>query len=101
MAPGGWTLWEALAFACLAGTTPWTALCAANAIIGFLILMRAPDPPAAVLPALRAARPGTPHLSTAIAVCIRNEDMRAVLPTLGRLLDGLARAGAAERFTLW
>ncbi|MDI3309450.1 MAG: glucans biosynthesis glucosyltransferase MdoH [Acetobacteraceae bacterium] len=101
MAPGGWTPWEVLVFACLAGTAPWTALCAANAIIGFRILMRAPDPPAAVLPALRLARPGAPRLSTAIAVCIRNEPVGAVLPPLGRLLDGLAAAGAGDRFTLW
>ncbi|MBV1795832.1 glucans biosynthesis glucosyltransferase MdoH [Siccirubricoccus sp. G192] len=101
MAPGGWTSWEVLAFACFAGTAPWTALCAANAITGFAILMRKGDPPAAVLPALRRARPGAPQLATAIAVCIRNEEMAGVLPPLGRLLDGLAATGAAERFTLW
>lgn len=101
MAPGGWTAWEALAFACFAGTAPWTALCAANALVGFAILLRAPDPPAAVLPALRVAQPGPPRLRTAIAVCLRNEDMAAVLPPLARLLDGLAAAGAGDRFTLW
>jgi len=101
MAPGGWTLWEALAFLCFAGTAPWTALCAGNALIGLVILLRSADPPAAVLPALRRARPGVPALSTAIAVCIRNEDMGAVLPPLSRLLDGLAAAGAAGRFRLW
>nr|WP_135466650.1 glucans biosynthesis glucosyltransferase MdoH [Crenalkalicoccus roseus] len=101
MAPGGWTTWEALAFLCLAGTAPWTALCAANALTGFAIRLGAGDPAAAVLPALRQAPPGPPRLSTAIAVCVRNEDMAAVLPPLGRLLDGLAAAGAAERFTLW
>ena len=52
MAPGGWTAWEVLAFACFAGTAPWTALCAANAAVGFAVLMGAADPPAAVLPAL-------------------------------------------------
>ena len=58
MAPGGWTAWEVLAFACFAGTAPWTALCAANALVGFVVLMGAADPPAAVLPALRRARAG-------------------------------------------
>jgi membrane glycosyltransferase len=102
MAPGGWTVWEALAWACYAGTAPWTALCAANALLGFAVLMAAPDPPAAALPALRAARTGdAPRLSTAIAVCIRDERMEEVLPPLGRLLDGLAARGAGERFTLW
>lgn len=102
MAPGGWTAWEIMAFACFAGTVPWTALCAANAIVGFAVRMTARDPSAAVLPALRRARrAGPPRLSTAIAACVRNERMEAVLPPLGRLLDGLAARGAGERFTLW
>jgi membrane glycosyltransferase len=103
MAPGGWTLWEALAFLCFAGTAPWTALCAANALTGFAIRLGARgDPAAAVVPALRAAREGgVPRLSTAIAVCVRNEDMASVLPPLARLRDGLAAVGAAERFTVW
>jgi membrane glycosyltransferase len=98
LAPGGWTAWEVLAFLCFAGTAPWTALCAANALTGFAILMGARDPPAAVLPALRAARPGAPpRPSTAVAVCVRDESMAAVLPPLGRLLAGLPR----DRFALW
>ena len=101
LAPGGWTPWEALLLACFAGTAPWTALCAANALVGGVILLRSPHPPAAVLPALRRTRPGAGRLHTAIAVCIRNEDMAAVLPPLARLLDGLRQAGAAGRFTLW
>jgi membrane glycosyltransferase len=107
MAPGGWTVWEALAFACFAGTVPWTALCAANALAGFAVLMGAPDPPAAVLPSLREARAAAaaaarpPRLSTAIAVCVRNERMEEVLPPLGRLLDGLDARGAGGRFALW
>ncbi len=101
LAPGGWTIWEMLLLACFAGTAPWTALCAANAIAGFLILMGTRHPPAAVLPALRHAAPGAPRLSTAIAVCIRNEDMEQVLPPLAALLAGLRDAGAANRFTLW
>ncbi len=101
LAPGGWTGWEALTLACFAGTAPWTALCAANALVGFAILLCAPDPLAAVLPALRLIRSGPPRLDTAIAVCVRNEDMAAVLPPLARLLDGLAAAGTADRFTLW
>lgn len=97
LAPGGWTAWEALTLACFAGTAPWTALCAANALVGFAILLGAPDPPAVVLPAHR----DPPRLDTAIAVCLRNEDMATVLPPLARLLDELAAAGAEGRFTLW
>ncbi|CAH0287738.1 glucans biosynthesis glucosyltransferase MdoH [Roseomonas sp. CECT 9278] len=97
LAPGGWTPWEALILACFLGTVPWSALSAANALVGLAILLGARDPPAAVLPALRAASPAPPRRRTAIAICIRNEDMAAVLPPLGRLMDGLP----PELFALW
>ena len=101
LAPGGWTLWEALILLCFLGTMPWSALSAANALVGLAILLGAKDPVAAVLPQIRAARPGPPRGRTAIAICIRNEDMAAVLPPLARLLDGLAARGLAGRFVLW
>jgi membrane glycosyltransferase len=109
LAPGGWQHWEVLLLLCFAGTAPWTALCAGNALVGLALLLGAPSPAAAVLPALRQLRagsppglpPGLPAARTAIAVCIRNEAMAQVLPPLGRLLDGLEAAGAADRFTLW
>ena len=101
LAPGGWTAWEAVIFLCLLGTMPWSALSAANALVGFAILMGARDPVAFVLPALAAAKQGAPRGMTAIAACIRNEDMGAVLPPLARLLAGLEEAGAGDRFVLW
>ncbi|HWT10781.1 MAG TPA: glucans biosynthesis glucosyltransferase MdoH [Roseomonas sp.] len=101
LAPGGWTVWEALILLCFIGTMPWSALSAANALVGLAILLLARDPVAAVLPALRDARPGPPRGRTAIAICIRNEDMDAVLPPLARLMDGLAARGMADRFALW
>ncbi|MBX9698152.1 MAG: glucans biosynthesis glucosyltransferase MdoH, partial [Acetobacteraceae bacterium] len=98
LAPGGWTVWEIFVLVCFAGTAPWTALCAANALAGLALLLFARDPSAAVLPALRQADPARPpRLVTAIAVCVRNEDMAAVLPPLGVLLTGLP----GDRFTLW
>ena len=101
LAPGGWTLAEILILLCILGTLPWAALSAGNALIGLGILLLARDPVGAVLPALGHARPGTPRARTAIAVCIRREDMALVLPPLARLLEGLAAAGAADRFSLW
>jgi membrane glycosyltransferase len=101
LAPGGWTLPEILILICIAGTLPWAALSAGNALIGLGILLFARDPVAAVLPALATARPGLPQARTAIAICIRREDMALVLPPLARLLAGLATAGAADRFSLW
>jgi membrane glycosyltransferase len=101
VAPGGVNLAEALILLCVLLTVPWAALSAANSVVGLTILLASRDPPGFVLPALRAARPGVPRSVTALAVCIRNEDMASVLPPLGALLDGLAAEGAADRFRLW
>ncbi len=97
LAPGGWTVAEVLILACFLGTIPWSALSAANALVGLAILLGAKDPPAAVLPALRHVQTGPPRGRTAIAICVRNEDMGVVLPPLGRMMEGLP----ADRFALW
>jgi membrane glycosyltransferase len=101
VAPGGVNAIEAAIFVSVLLVTPWAALSAANSLVGLAILLLARDPPAFVLPALARARPGLPNGVTALAVCIRNEEMASVLPPLGRLLDGLAAEGAADRFRLW
>jgi membrane glycosyltransferase len=89
LSPGGWTVWETLILLCWIGTLPWTALCAANAITGFVLLLARREP--------SAVAPRPPALSTTIAVCVRNEDMNAVLPPLGALVDALPEHG----FVLW
>jgi len=101
LAPGGINAAEALILSCVALTVPWAALSAGNSLLGLAILLLSRDPPGFVLPALRRARPGPPQRMTALAVCIRNEEMHAVLPPLGRLLDGLEAQGAGGRFRLW
>ncbi|WP_137181274.1 glucans biosynthesis glucosyltransferase MdoH [Roseomonas sp. AR75] len=101
LAAGGVNAIEALILLAVLLVTPWAALSAANSLVGLAILLGSRDPPAAVLPALRLARPGVPNAVTALAVCIRNEDMDAVLPPLARLLDDLAAAEAGDRFRLW
>jgi membrane glycosyltransferase len=99
--PGGIGVLEWLILLGVLGTTPWAALSLANSLVGLTILLAAPNPPAAVLPALARIRPGPPASVTAIAVCIRHEDMEAVLPPLACLLDDIAKLGAADRFRLW
>jgi membrane glycosyltransferase len=101
VAPGGVNPAEAVILLCVLLVTPWAALSAGNSILGLTLLLASRDPPGLVLPALRRARPGAPRALTALAVCIRNEEMGAVLPPLGRLLDGLAESGAGDRFRLW
>ncbi|WP_338664152.1 glucans biosynthesis glucosyltransferase MdoH [Pararoseomonas sp. SCSIO 73927] len=100
LSPGGWTGWEVAIAVLYLGTLPWTAICTANAAAGLFLLLREEDAPAFLVPQVVAPRAGPP-LRTAIAVCIRNEAMEAVLPPLARLLDGLAAAGERGRFTLW
>ena len=95
MAPGGLGVWEWLTLLALAGTAPWTGLCAANALLGFALLLGSRDAPGFLLPGLRLA--GPPRGRTAIIVCIRDEAMAAVLPPLARLVAALP----AGHFTLW
>ena len=101
LAPGGWTAWEGLVLLAWLGILPWLCLCAGNALLGFILRLRGGEPALAVLPQLACLPSGPPRLRTALALCIRNEDMGAVLSSLVPLLDGLEAAGAGHRFTLW
>jgi membrane glycosyltransferase len=98
LAPGGWTAAKLTMAAAFAGTAPWTGLCAANGIIGFVLLIFRP-PVSASLP--RSGRESPPLPRTAIVVTVRDEDMRCVLPPLRRLLHGLDLAGAGDTFGLF
>lgn len=93
LAPGGWTVPKLVMFGAFAGTAPWTGLCAANAVIGFVRLMIPHSP--GLLP--RLEREALPRV--AIVVTVRNEDMARVLPPLRRLLRDLGLSGVGEAFT--
>ncbi|MFC3127038.1 glucans biosynthesis glucosyltransferase MdoH [Pseudoroseomonas globiformis] len=99
LAPGGWTGWEVAILLFWLGTLPWTALCAANALIGFALRMSQPGPAGGV-PDL-APLPVPPRGATALTLCLRHEDTAQALSRLVPLLDGLEAAGAGHRFTLW
>jgi len=101
LAAGGWSVWEALLFVCFAVNAPWFGLGAATALFGLAIRLFAADPVAAVVPGLRKGGNAAPIASrTAVAVCIRDEDMAALVPPLEDLLRGLAAAGHADRFAV-
>lgn len=91
LAPGGWSLWEGLLMLCIAANAPWLGLSAATGLVGFAVRMRGSAP---------AAPAGPITLRTAIAVCVRDEDMEAVLPPLERLLRGIAEAGQSAHFAV-
>ncbi len=98
LAAGGWTPLKALIFVCFLGVAPWVGVCVGNAVPGFLLLLLARWPARAVLPVAGDFSHAPIVLRTALAVTVRNERMEAVLPALGRLLEGLAAAGVADRF---
>jgi membrane glycosyltransferase len=99
LAAGGWTPWEALILLCLAAHAPWLGLAAATGLAGLAIRLLVADPAALVLPALRRAGGGPVRDRTLLAVCVRLEDMGAVLPPFARLLQEL-RAAHGDRFAL-
>jgi membrane glycosyltransferase len=97
---GGWTAWEVIAFLSLAVTAPWVGNLAASSLIGALVLIASRDTLAAVWPGV-ARIEGVPRNRTALLLCLRNEDTEAALGRLAPLLDGLAAAGAGDRFALF
>ena len=99
LAPGGWTPAKLVMLAAFAGTAPWTGLCLANGLIGFVILTASRDPIRAVFPVIADHHPALPR--TAIAMTVRDEDMRRVLPPLRRLLHELDLAGAGDAFAVF
>lgn len=98
LAAGGWTVWEVLIMACLAANAPWLGLTAATGLAGLAILLCARDPSAFVLPVLKRAD-AVVQDRTLLALCIRSEDMDAVLPSMGGLLHEL-RSRHGDRFAL-
>ena len=73
------------------GTAPWTGLCLANGLIGFVDPGVRRDPVRRGVSLPLATDRGGALPRTAIAVTVRNEDMRLVLPPLRRLLHELDR----------
>lgn len=95
LAGNGWTLWEALILVCLAANAPWLGLTAATGAIGLILRLRAPAGAAA------PSQVQDIRARTVLAVCIRLEDMDAVLPPLARLLRDLRAApDGGDRFVL-
>jgi len=84
LAPGGWTVAKLAMLVGLLGTAPWTGLCLANGLLGFLRLVstRASAPPVTM--------PAPPPM--AVAMTVRSEALAPVLTRLLVMLDELASA---------
>src|ERR1700694_4022141 len=65
LAPGGWTAAKALMLLSCLGAAPWVGFCAANGLIGFVLVLPRPGVPEPV--AIEAMPP-----RTAIALTVRN-----------------------------
>jgi membrane glycosyltransferase len=83
-------------------TLPWSAIGFWNAAIGFLVMRCCRDPLAAVNPMAARIRGDAPlTASTAILMCIRNENPNQVTRNLQPLLEGLAAAQVADLFHVY
>jgi membrane glycosyltransferase len=93
LAPGGWSGWEVALLVCILANAPWLALSGATGLIGLFARLRA-------APAAEVVAPVPVSLRTLLAVCVREEVMEDVLPSLGGLLDGLQAAGHGHAFAI-
>jgi membrane glycosyltransferase len=95
----GWGIAMLMGFAL---TLPWTTIGFWNALIGFCVMTFARDPEGLVAPHLRSIRGDEPiHSSTAIAICIRNEDPELLTRNLTWMIERLAQSGQGRWFHVY
>ena len=83
-------------------TLPWTVIGFWNAAIGLVIMRSARDPVAAVNPMAASVRGDEPiTASTAILMCVRNENPRKVVRNLQPLARDLAAKGLSPLFHIY
>jgi len=102
MSLGGLVLAEWVLLICFAITLPWTAIGFWNAVIGFIVLRSTKSAAEHVFPA-SADITGDEAItsSTAIAICIRNEDVQQVNRNLNAMIARIVAAGAGEKFHIY
>jgi membrane glycosyltransferase len=102
LAPGGFGILDLAALLLFAVTLPWMVAGFCNAVIGFVIMRFSPDPVAAVLPAAGLVQGDEPvTASTAILLCVRNEQPIRIIRNLEPMLDGIDASGYGDRFHLY
>jgi membrane glycosyltransferase len=102
LSPGGFSLVDLVLVGLFTVTLPWYVIAFWNATIGLIIMRLARDPVAAVTPVAGRVRGDEPiTASTAIALCIRNEQTDDVIRHLEPLMEGIAARGVGERFHVY
>ena len=102
LSPGGFGLVDLGVVALFAVTLPWTVIGFWNATIGLLIMRFTDDPSAVAVPAVARVRGDEPiTASTALLLCIRNEMPERLIRNIEPMLEGIATAGAGDRFHLY
>jgi membrane glycosyltransferase len=100
LASGGWSLLDALFFACFAFAMPWTVLGFWNAVIGHWMLRGASDGLARVAPFVKAAegRSAPLQVKTAILLTLRNENPSRAFRRLSVMRQSIDATGHGEAF---
>ena len=100
--PAGFDMTGGVMLCLFAFTLPWTTVGFWNAVIGFSLMSFARDPAGRVAPHLRSITGEEPIASsTALLVCIRNEDTRRVSSNLEWMIEGLLATDEARWFHLY
>jgi membrane glycosyltransferase len=93
-------VWSLIVFFSL--TLPWMVIGFWNAIIGFLICLLVKNPLSIVLPRNMQDCEDSPlNSSTALLLCIRNEDSTRVVRNLKIMIDSLLNAGIEKYFHIY
>jgi membrane glycosyltransferase len=102
LSPRGFGAIDLILIILFAVTLPWFVIGFWNATIGFLIMRFAHDPVAAVTPIAGRVQGDEPiTASTAILLCIRNEQPEQVVRLLEPMLEGIAAAQLGGQFHVY
>lgn len=99
---GGISIAEWVLIGCFFITLPWTVIGFWNAVIGLVIMRASRNPAETVFPALSAVDGKEPiSASTAIVMCIRNEDVDQVVRNLNVMIARLVASGNPDKFHVY
>lgn len=102
LSPGGYDGGDIVMIVLFAITLPYGVVGLWNAIIGLGLMRFARDPMALTCPAVARDDPSLPITDkTALLVCIRNEEVDAVVRNLTAMIEGIVDAGTADRFDVF